>query len=280
MARVAVSITCTDQDRRELERLSSSRTDEARLVERAKMIMGALVGKRNDEIAAELAIRPGTVGIWRRRFAAEGWQGLRDRKRPGTPPQYPPIELRNRVLAQIEQPPPAGQATWDGRSLSKALGVSDDAVWRLLRKEGIQRQRSRCVSTDPQFAVKTADIIGLYLKPPDTALVLSIDEKPSIQALERASGFVFTSSGKLVRGLRSTYKRHGTINLYVATGAIQSKITTTKKRPDVQAFLDEVVADVPVDREVHGILDNYGTHKKNDDWLAAHPNVHFHFTPT
>lgn len=280
MARVAVSITCTDQDRRELERLSSSRTDEARLVERAKMIMGALVGKRNDEIAAELAIRPGTVGIWRRRFAAEGWQGLRDRKRPGTPPRYPPIELRNRVLAQIEQPPPAGQATWDGRSLSKALGVSDDAVWRLLRKEGIQRQRSRCVSTDPQFAVKTADIIGLYLKPPDTALVLSIDEKPSIQALERASGFVFTSSGKLVRGLRSTYKRHGTINLYVATGAIQSKITTTKKRPDVQAFLDEVVADVPVDREVHGILDNYGTHKKNDDWLAAHPNVHFHFTPT
>lgn len=98
-ARVAVSITCTDQDRRELERLSSSRTDEARLVERAKMIMGALAGKRNDEIAAELDIRPGTVGIWRRRFAADDLQGRRDRKRPGTPPRYPPIELRNRVLA-------------------------------------------------------------------------------------------------------------------------------------------------------------------------------------
>ena len=111
-----------------------------------------------------------------------------------------------------------------------------------------------------------------------------MDEKPSIQALERASGFVFTSSGKLVRGLKSTYKRHGTINLFaalnVATGTIRSKITTTKKRPDFQAFLDEVVADVPADREVHVILDNHCTHKKNDDWLAAHPNVHFHFTPT
>jgi transposase len=115
-------------------------------------------------------------------------------------------------------------------------------------------------------------------------LVVSTDEKPSIQGLERASGFVFTSSGKLVRGLKSTYKRHGTINLFaalnVATGIIQSKTTTTKKRPDFQAVLDEVVADVPVDREVHVILDNYCTHKKNDAWLATHPNVHFHFTPT
>ncbi|WP_367027321.1 IS630 family transposase [Methylococcus sp. ANG] len=286
MARVAISVSCTDQDRRELERLSNSRTEEARLVERTKIVMGCLAGKRNDEIAAELGIRPGTVGVWRRRFAAEGLKGLGDRKRPGKPPRYPPSELRNRLLAQIEQPPPAGQATWDGGSLSKALGVSDDAVWRLLRKEGIQLQRHRswCVSTDPQFAIKSADIIGLYLNPPQNALVISVDEKPSIQALERASGFVFTSSGKLVRGLKSTYKRHGTINLFaalnVATGTIQSKTTTTKKRPDFQAFLDEVVADVPADREIHVILDNYCTHKKNDDWLAAHPNVHFHFTPT
>lgn len=286
MARVAVSVSCTDKDRRELERLSNSRTDEARMVERAKIVMGCLVGKRNDEIAAELGIRPGTVGVWRRRFAAEGMKGLQDRPRPGKPPRYPPAELRSRVLAQIEQLPPAGQATWDGGALSKVLGVSDDAVWRVLRQEGIQLQRHRswCVSTDPQFAVKSADIIGLYLNPPQNALVISIDEKPSIQALERSSGFVFTSSGKVVRGLKSTYKRHGTINLFaalnVATGAIQSKTTVTKKRPDFQAFLNEVVADVPADRDIHVILDNYGTHKKNDDWLAAHPNVHFHFTPT
>lgn len=284
--RTAMAISCTDEDRRELERLSHSRTDEVRLVERATIVMRCLTGKRNDEIAAELGIRLGTVGLWRRRFAAEGLKGLRDRQRPGKPPQYPPTELRNRLLAQIEQPPPAGQVSWDGVSLSKALGVSDDAVWRLLRKEGIQlqRQRSWCVSTDPQFAAKSADIIGLYLNPPQNALVISIDEKPSIQALERTRGFVYTSSGKIVHGLKSTYKRHGTINLFaalnVATGVIQSKTTATKKRPDFQAFLDEVVADVPANQEVHVILDNYGTHKKNDDWLAAHPHVHFHFTPT
>ena len=286
MARVAISVRCTDQDRRELERLINSRSDEIRLIERARIVMGCLAGKRNDEIAAELDIRPGTVGVWRRRFAAEGMKGLRDRHRPGKQPRYPVTELRNRLLEQIEQPPPAGLAIWDGGSLAKALGVSDDAVWRLLRKEGIQLQRHRswCVSTDPQFAVKSADIIGMYLNPPQNALVISIDEKPSIQALERASGFVYTSSGKIVRGLKSTYKRHGTLNLFaalnVATGAIRSKTTATKKRPDFQAFLDELVTEVPVDQEIHVILDNYCTHKKNDDWLLAHPNVSFHFTPT
>ena len=286
MARVAISVRCTDQDRRELERLIHSRSDEIRLVERARIVMGCLAGKRNDEIAAELEIRPGTVGVWRKRFAAEGMKGLRDRHRPGKPPRHPVTELRNRLLEQIEQPPPAGLAIWDGGSLAKALGVSDDAVWRLLRKEGVQLQRHRswCVSTDPQFAVKSADIIGMYLNPPQNALVISIDEKPSIQALERASGFVYTSSGKIVRGLKSTYKRHGTLNLFaalnVATGAIRSKTTATKKRPDFQAFLDELVTEVPVDQEIHVILDNYCTHKKNDDWLLAHPNVSFHFTPT
>ena len=286
MSRKALSINCTEKERRELERLVNSRTDEIRKVERAKIVMGCLAGKRNDEVAAELNIRPGTVAIWRKRFAAEGMNGLSDRHRSGKPPKYPPFELRSRLLKQIEQPPPAGLAAWDGGSLAEALNVSDDAVWRLLRKEGIQLQRHRswCVSTDPEFAVKSADIIGLYLNPPFNALVISIDEKPSIQAIERPSGFVCTSSGKIVRGLKSTYKRHGTLNLFaalnIATGTIQSKTTATKKRPDFQEFLDEVVADVPADQEVHIIVDNYCTHKKNDDWLAAHSNVSFHFTPT
>jgi transposase len=286
MPRVAISVSCSEKDLGELERLSNSRTEEARMVERARIVLGCIAGKRNKEIAEELGIRPGTVGVWRRRFAAQGLKGLRDRQRSGKPPLHPPLELRNRILKQIEQPPPAGMVMWDGGSLAHALGVSDDAVWRVLRKEGIQLQRHRswCVSTDPQFAAKAADIIGLYLNPPENALVISIDEKPSIQALERASGFVYTSNGKIVRGLKSTYKRHGTLNLFaalnIATGVIQSKTTVSKKRPDFQAFLDEVVADVPSEQEVHVILDNYCTHKKNDDWLAAHPNVHFHFTPT
>jgi transposase len=140
------------------------------------------------------------------------------------------------------------------------------------------------VSTDPQFAAKAADIIGLYLAPPANALVLSVDEKPSIQALEPATGYVQTGSGKIVQGLKSTYRRHGTVNLFaaleVATGVIRGKTTQTKKRIDSQAFLSEIVEDQPADRQIHVILDNYCTHKKNETWLIAHPNVTFHFTPT
>jgi transposase len=286
MARVAVEVTCSDQDRKELERLGASRTEQARLVERAKMILGCLAGERNDQIALRLKVQSNTVAMWRKRFLEGGIKALGDRARSGKPPTYVVSDLRERIRKQLELTPPAGLSSWDGATLAQVLDVSDDAIWRILRKEGIQlrRMRSWCVSTDPEFAAKAADIIGLYLGPPTNALVLSVDEKPSIQALERKTGYVQTSSGKIVRGIKSTYKRHGTINLFaalnVATGAIQSKVTAVKKRPDFQAFLDDVVTEVPLSQEVHVILDNYSTHKKNDDWLARHPNVHFHFTPT
>ena len=286
MPRVAIPLKCEPKVRQELERISKSRTEEIRLVERAKIILRCLSGKRNDEVAAEFDTQPLTVGLWRKRFAAHGLAGLYDKPRSGKPAKYQATELRHRIINKLEEPPPAGMAAWDGGTLAKALDVSDDAVWRILRKEGIQlrRHRSWCVSTDPEFSTKSADIIGLYLAPPQKALVLCVDEKPSIQALERTVGYVQTSSGKIVRGLKSTYKRHGTINLFaaldVAAGTIQSKTTVTKKRPDFQAFLDDIVATVPSDNDIHLILDNYCTHKKNDDWLAQHPNVHFHFTPT
>jgi transposase len=284
VARVAVALHCSAQQRSELTALAHSRTAEARLVERARIVLACLDGKRNDEVSHALGVRPNTVGLWRKRFAAGGVAGLRDRARPGKAAVYGP-ELRRRILRQLELPPPKGLASWDGGSLAAVLGVSDDAVWRVLRKDGIQlrRRRSWCVSTDPQFAAKAADIIGLYLDPPKNALVLSVDEKPTIQALERARGYVQTSSGKVVQGLKSTYKRHGTINLFaaleVASGVIHGKMTKSKKRVDFQAFMDEVVAEHP-GREIHVILDNLCTHKKNDDWLAAHPDVTFHFTPT
>lgn len=255
------------------------------MVERARIVLACLDGKRNDEVGRTLGVRPNTVGVWRKRFAVGGVAGLRDRARPGKTATYGPA-LRRRILRQLELPPPKGLASWDGGSLAEVLGVSDDAVWRVLRKDGIQlrRRRSWCVSTDPQFAAKAADIVGLYLDPPKNALVLSVDEKPTIQALERARGYVQTSSGKVVQGLKSTYRRHGTINLFaaldVATGVIHGKTTTTKKRVDFQAFMDEVVAEHPAERDIHVILDNLCTHKKNQDWLAAHPNVTFHFTPT
>ena len=148
----------------------------------------------------------------------------------------------------------------------------------------MSRQRSWCVSTDPEFTSKAADIVGLYLNPPEKALVISIDEKPSIQALERTRGYVCTSSGKIVQGLKSTYKRHGTLNLFaaldVATGAIHTQTTQLKRRVDFLAFMDDLLSELPADREIHVILDNYCIHKRNEEWLAAHPSVTFHYTPT
>ena len=248
MARVAVALSCTAAVAGELERLSRSRSGEVRLAERARIVLACLQGKRNDEVAREIGVRPNTVGQWRQRFAARGLLGLRDEPRTGKPAKYG-AALRDRVLAQLELTPPAGMASWDGGSLAAALGVSDDAVWRVLRKEGIQLQRHRswCVSTDPEFAAKAADVIGLYLNPPQNALVLSVDEKLSNQALERARGYVQTSSGKIVQGIKSTHKGHGTVNLFaaleVATGIIRGKTTQTKKRADFQAFMGDVIAD-------------------------------------
>jgi len=148
----------------------------------------------------------------------------------------------------------------------------------------LSRQRSWCVSTDPEFIPKAADIVGLYLNPPENAIVISVDEKPSIQALERSTGYVATQDGKIVQGYKSTYKRHGTLNLFaaleVATGAIHTQTTQQKRRVEFLAFMEQLLLDLPKDKEYHVILDNYCIHKRNDAWLAAHPNVHFHFTPT
>jgi transposase len=222
---------------------------------------------------------------WRRRFEKQGIKGLKDKPRSGKPVHYD-TAFRGEILNTLELPPPPGQARWDGPAVAKHLDTSVHAVWRLLRKEGIclSRQRSWCVSTDPEFIPKAADIVGLYLDPPENALVISVDEKPSIQALERATGYVETDNGKIVHGFKSTYKRHGTLNLFaaleVATGAIHTQTTHQKRRIEVLTFMDQVVAELPNNREIHVILDNYCIHKKNDAWLAANPNVHFHFTPT
>lgn len=285
MPRMAKRIDRSPEERVALQALARSRTEEARLVERAKMVLGCWDGRAVSSVARSLGVRPNKVILWRERFIAAGVAGLRDRPRSGKPRRYD-AAFRERVLKLLETPPPAGQACWDGRAVARRLGGSDDAVWRVLRREGIclSRQRSWCVSTDPQFAAKAADIVGLYLNPPQNALVVSVDEKPSIQALERAHGYVCTDSGKIVRGFKSTYKRNGTLNLFaalvIATGAIHAKTTARKRRVEFLEFLDGLLADLPGEREIHVILDNYCIHKRCDTWLAAHPNVHFHFTPT
>lgn len=285
MARHAVSIVCDEQELKLLKALSDGRKVEKRLSERAKIILLANQKKLNEQIAEELETTEVTVSKWRRRFSQKRIDGLYDAARSGKPKKYDE-KIRDEVLSLLEQPPPKGQANWDGGAIAKRLLISDDAAWRILRKEGIQLQRMRswCVSTDKEFASKSADVIGLYLNPPEKALVLSVDEKPSIQALERRTGYVETSSGKLVKGLQSTYKRNGTLNLFaalnIATGYVKTKTTETKKRQDFQTFLENVLHDVSGEQEVHIILDNYCTHKKNDAWLKEHPNVCFHYTPT
>ena len=237
-----------------MKRLAASRTEAKQMVERARIILGCLEGKRVQQIARECGTRPNTVIKWRQRFVQGGLAGLRDAPRPGAKPVYG-ADFRNQVLAVLETPPPAGQACWDGPAVAAKLDGSVHAVWRVLRQEGIclQRQRSWCVSTDKEFAAKAANIVGLYLNPPENALVISVDEKPSIQALERATGYVETDNSKIVRGCKSTYKRHGTLNLFaalqVATGLIQTSTTTLKRREEFLQFMDQIVAETPVDRQ-------------------------------
>ena len=286
MPRHAPTLECSAEDKASLIAISKSRTEEARLVERARIILARLEGKQIQQVARELIVSVPTVTKWCKRFSYWGLKGLRDDLRSGKPVTYG-AEFRNSVLALLEQTPPSGMSHWDGPAVAEKLGASVHAVWRILRREGIylQRVRSWCVSTDKEFAPKAAEVVGLYLNPPLNALVLSVDEKPSMQAIERPSGYVETDSGTVVRGLKSTYKRHGTLNLFAAlevgTGQVKTKFTEYKKRADFQSFLDGVIADQPPDKEIHVILDNYSTHKKNDDWLAKFEGrVRFHFTPT
>jgi transposase len=286
MPKHAAPLDCSTEVRAELTAMSRSRRGEARMVERARIVLACLQGKEIEQVARETGASVPTVSKWRRRFAQDGVNGLHDQPRSGKPPTYD-ATFRDRVLALLEQPPPAGLGRWDGREVARTLGASVHAVWRLLRREGIylQRLRSWCVSTDPEFAPKAAEVVGLYLNPPLNALVLSVDEKPSIQAIQRSSGYVETDSGAVVRAMKSTYKRHGTLNLFaaleIATGQVYTQTTEQKKREDFRRFLDAVVAELAADKEIHVILDDYSTHQRNEDWLAKFEGrIHFHFTPT
>jgi hypothetical protein len=147
----------------------------------------------------------------------------------------------------------------------------------------LQRQRAWCVGADPHFAEKAADVIGLYLKPPENAIVLPIDEKPGAQALERPNGHVLTGDGQIVRGIKSAYARHGAVSLFaasqIAASAVASLVTKRKRRVEFLEFMDMVVSDLPQEIASHVIMDNYCIHKKRDSWLSHHPNATFHFTP-
>lgn len=229
---------------------------------------------------------PRTVSLWRGRYAREGLAGLDERPRGGPKPKYT-AETGRRILALLDQPPPAGYARWSGPLLAAALGdVHEQQVWRFLRAQKIDLagRKSWCESNDPEFAAKAADIVGLYLAPPENAVVVCVDEKPSIQALERAQGYLKLPNGRALTGHSHDYKRNGTSTLFaafeVATGKLTAAHKQRRRRVEFLDFMNTVVAAYP-GQEIHVVLDNLNTHKpKNDRWLKRHPNVHFHFTPT
>ena len=253
---------------------------------RARILLAAADGEQTVSIAERLGERATTVSKWRQRFAKRRLAGLDDLPRSGQPRRYD-AGTETRVLGMLDETPPDGHSQWNGRLLATALGdVSIDQVRRVLRANKIQLQRKRswCISTDPQFGMKAADVVALYLHPPENALVLSVDEKPHIQALERAQGYLRLPNGTALRGVSHEYKRHGTSTLFAAlevmTGKVFGRHTKRRRRREFLAFMNEVVALYP-ERELHIVLDNLSTHKpKHDRWLARHPNVHFHFTPT
>ena len=285
MSRKAVEITLNATERAQLERWSRGHQTPRSLAERAQIVLLAAQGTRNHSIREKLGCRLARVSKWRRRFAQARCAGLSDARRPGQPVKYG-ADAEKRLWAQLDSPPPRGYGAWNGRLLAQALGVSADWVWATLRRHNIslQRRRSWCISTDPEFTRKAADIVGLYLHPPENAVVLSVDEKPHIQALERAQGWLRLPNGKALTGFSHEYKRHGTSTLLaaleVARGQIKAGPFPRRRRRDFLAFINDVVAAYP-QPELHVIVDNLNTHKpKQDRWLRQHPHVHLHFTPT
>jgi transposase len=285
MAYKATEIRLDPETRATLEGWVRATKTEQRFVKRARIVLLAAGGMGSRAIAREVRVMPRIVSNWRKRFAASGIGGLEDKPRPGAKPVYSEATDK-RILAVLDSPVPKGRARWDGKLVAKALGDVDiNYVQRFLRKQKIDLagRKSWCESNDPEFAAKAADVVGLYMAPPENAIVLSIDEKPSIQALERAQGYLKLPNGRALTGHSHDYKRNGTTTLFAAlnvtTGKVIARHEKRRRRKEFLAFMDDVVAAHPKTR-LEVILDNLNTHKKNEEWLARHPLVTFHYTPT
>src|SRR3974377_1227044 len=254
-------------------------------VKRGRIVLLAAEGRSTRSIAKEVGAQPRIISKWRHRFADHGLAGLENRPHRGKKPIYG-AATNKRILALLDKPPPQGYARWTGPLLAQALeDVCAIYVWRFLREHKIDLavRKSWCESNDRAFTAKAADVVGLYIDPPAKAIVLCVDEKPSIQALERAQGYLKLPNGRALTGQSHDYKRHGTTTLFaaleVATGKIIATHSKRRRRVEFLDFMNSISAAFP-NRKLHVILDNLNTHKKNEHWLKAHPNVQFHFTPT
>jgi len=256
------------------------------LAQRSRIVLAAASGKNNSEIAAEIGITRGMVAKWRSRFAEQGLEGLLDEPRPGRPRTITDARVEEVIVRTLETTP-KDATHWSTRSLAAQLGLSQSAVARIWRAFGLQphRQQTWKLSRDPQFVAKVRDVVGLYLDPPERAVVLCVDVKSQIQALDRTAPILPMLPGTPARATHD-YKRFGTSSLYAAldisSGKVIGSLHARHRAVEFKRFLQQLDSEVPAELEVHLILDNASTHKTPaiKRWLAAHPRFVLHFTPT
>ena len=286
MGRPAPAIKLSSDECDMLKQLARRPRTVQSLAQRARIILACAEGNTNTAVAASLRVTIQTVGKWRARFLQKRIDGLLDEPRPGTPRRLSDVEVE-RVLTMTLESMPRNATHWSTRSLASACGLSNSSVHRVWRAFGLAPHRSESfkLSTDPLFIDKVRDIVGLYLNPPDKALVLCVDEKSQIQALDRSQPILPMRPGQVERRAHD-YTRKGTTSLFAAlntkTGEVIGQLHRRHRAQEFRKFLDTIDAAVPAEFDVHLILDNYGTHKTASiqRWLLKRPRFHLHFTPT
>jgi transposase len=275
-----------EAERSELKALTSRRKTGQALALRARIILACAQGMENREVAAQLKVDKDTVGKWRWRFLEHRLDGLRDAPRPGAPRTIDDARIEAVIVRTLESVP-KDATHWSSRDMAKASGLSTSSVQRIWRAFGLQPHRLETfkLSTDPDFVAKVRDVVGLYVAPPERAVVLCVDEKSQIQALDRSQPLLPMRPGQPAR-MSHDYKRHGVTSLFaaldIATGRVIGKCYARHRAAEFRKFLDEIEANVPRDLDVHLVMDNYATHKTPliRNWLAKRPRWHVHLTPT
>jgi transposase len=276
----------TDEERETLQRWARRAKSSQALAQRCRIVLGCAAGKSNKEVAAEVGVWPQTVGVWRRRFAESRLDGLADEPRPGAPRTITDEAVEEVIVATLERQP-SDATHWSRASMAAETGLSKSTVGRIWKAFGLKPHQVDTfkISNDPQFIDKVRDVVGLYLDPPEKALVLCVDEKSQIQALDRSSPVLPMMPGMPERRTHD-YVRHGITTLFaalnVATGEITGSIHRRHRAAEFKKFLTKLDNTVPADLDIHLICDNYATHKSPTitGWLARHPRFHLHFTPT
>jgi len=279
-------LTLTEEERLELERLTRRRKTAQAMALRAQIVLACATGAANEQVAEGLKVTGSTVGKWRKRFIEQRLEGLLDESRPGAPRKISDENVE-RVITMTLESIPKDATHWSTRSMAKATGMTQSTVSRIWRAFGLQPHRTETfkLSQDPLFIEKVRDVVGLYLDPPERAVVLCVDEKSQIQALDRSQPLLPMRPGQVERRTHD-YRRHGTTSLFAAlnhaTGEVIGRCYRRHRSVEFRRFLDEIDKRVPKELEAHLILDNYGTHKTAliHRWLAKRPRFHLHFTPT